>query len=133
MKPNPYTGDVPVEIEGWPRLTLRFDWQAIAQMQAQFGDRATRLVLHNDVGALLDLTVIALRRHHPNLTRADLELLPPALVPLAEAVTGALALAYHGPGGDKEGGDKEGENPPNRAARRTALARSKSPIRSKRR
>lgn len=123
MNGNPHTGEVLLRLPEWPAYRLCFDWAALAKVQADFGEQALRIVTGNDVNALLALTVIGLRRHHPDVTVEDLQILPAALVPLALAVGQALNLAYNGPGDDKP-------NPPNRAARRTLARQKKKSTRS---
>jgi hypothetical protein len=124
---NAYTGDCDLVIEGWPAYQLRFDWEALAALQTQFGDQALKIVTGKDIGALLQLTAIGLQRHHPGITADDLRQHPPALAPLMVGVGQALALAYNGPGGGESGG----ANPPNRALRRAAARsqRKKTPSR----
>lgn len=128
MKSNPYTGDVPLLLPGWPAYVLRFDWAAIATMQAEFGDEALKIVAGRDVKALLGLAAIGLQRHHPGITAEDLgdaDRHPTAIAPLTVKVGEALALAYNGPGDDKvrDSAGKDGEPNPPRRATPSAIAR----------
>lgn len=141
---NPYTGDVALALAGWPALTLRFDWAALAAVQAQFGgsDKVIALVVGNDIAALLELTAIGLARHHPEMTAERLSELPAQMAPLAETVGLALACAWNGPAAlraqaDPPAGESRregsGQNPPNRTARRAAASGKRKPARSSRR
>jgi hypothetical protein len=128
---NAYTGDCDLAIEGWPAYRLRFDWEALAALQTQFGEQALKIVTGKDIGALLQLTAIGLQRHHPGITADDLRQHPPALAPLMVGVGQALALAYNGPSTGSGGSDAP--NPPNRAARRASARQQKKKTRSPRR
>lgn len=125
---NKYTGDVALRLDGWPDYMLRFDWEALAALQSQFGiDQALKLIASRDANALLEIAVIGLRRHHPEVTADTLRGHSAQMLPLMARVGEALALAYNGPGEDPA-------NPPNRAARRAAARKSrKTKTRSARR
>lgn len=122
---NKYTGDVALRLDGWPAYTLRFDWEALAALQSQFGiDQAVKLITSRDANALLEITAIGLRCHHPEMTAATLrgDDHPAQMMPLMVKVGEALALAYNGPGGEAESG---AANPPNRATRRAIARKTK--------
>lgn len=121
MTKNAYTGDVPVAMADGTTRTMRFDFEALAACRTELGDeQALKIVFGGDVRALATLALIGFRRHHPEMTLAELQDIFPPVVPLQRAIEQALSFAYFGPDGPPaESGEA---NPPNRAARR-ALAR----------
>lgn len=123
MKGNAYTGDVPVRVPGWPALTLRYDWEAIAALQRKYRGEALRAALiglQHDVEGLLHLAAVGLQAHHRGMSEEDLRRLPAAIAPLTDAVREAISLAYAGPE------EARPENP----RRRTHQGRMMRPLRA---
>jgi hypothetical protein len=101
---NAFTGDVELAL-GDQRLTLRYDWKALAALRTRFGKGFMRKLdevmmdAAEDPEALADLVVAGLRRNHPEVTvEAIMDQSPPVTEVIA-AVSQALAFAFYGPAG----------------------------------
>lgn len=88
---NPITGEKVITING-ERLTLRYTWKAIAEIEARYGD-VPDLFKPETVA---DVAAAGLREKHPEYTAERIMELSPPLVPLARDVQLALQWAYFG-------------------------------------
>ncbi|OAN53896.1 hypothetical protein A6A04_13470 [Paramagnetospirillum marisnigri] len=109
MVANPYTGDAPITVDG-QRLTLCFDWAALARIRSELGAEGQAMALSGDLAALADMVAIGLSRHHPDWDDQRVFAASPPVNPSVDAVQAALVAAYFGP----QGAPKEPEpaNPP---------------------
>jgi len=89
--PNPITGTALVEIQG-KQYTLRFDWEAIAQVNAVHGDGPNMF----DPIVVASVAAIGMQKYHPEMTAERIRELSPPLIPFAAAVQQALQWAYFG-------------------------------------
>lgn len=109
MTMNPYTGHAPISIGG-QRMTLAFDWSALARIRAELGADGQGRALSGDLPALAALVAIGLARHHPDWDAETVAAASPPINPTIEAVQAALVSAYFGPAGMPK--EPEPENPP---------------------
>jgi hypothetical protein len=135
MKANPYTGDVPIDLDGtiW---RLRYDWVALAAVKTELGGDLEPIVTGQDLAGLAAMIEIGLRRQHGDdhpMTRAVIQRDPPPVTRACAAVTEAIDLAWNGPRHLRP--PVPGENPPTRARRLAAAIarmlprrRTKSPL-----
>lgn len=103
---NPYVGDMPVDIAG-ERLTLAYDWKALARIRAELGAEGQTEALSGNPEKLGLLVSIGLERHHPEWTPDKVLKASPFVIPMVKAVEQALVVSFFGP----EGVPKEEENP----------------------
>jgi len=89
---NPTTGEKVIAING-ERLTLKFTWKAIAEVEAKHGDTPNLF----EPETVADVAAAGLRDRHPEMTAERIMELSPPLVPLARDVQEALQYAYFGP------------------------------------
>jgi hypothetical protein len=89
--PNPITGEAQVEIQG-KQYTLRFDWEAIAAVNAVHGDGPNMF----DPVVVASVAAIGMKKYHPEMTAERIRELSPPLIPFAAAVQQALQWAYFG-------------------------------------
>lgn len=112
---NPHRGEVYVEIAG-QEMRLRYDWDAVARLKAQFGEafelRVADAIRTWDVDTLAELLSIGLRHDHPEATPDAIKAASPPLGPCQQAITEALNLAFHG---QREAPADPPENPPQAA------------------
>lgn len=106
---NPYTGDTPVDVGG-QRLTLAFDWRALAQVRSEIGIEGQAQALAGNLEFLPRLISIGLMRHHPNWTAEMVAEASPPLMPTIKAAENALSAAWFGPDGAPD--ESSDENPP---------------------
>ncbi len=88
---NSVTGEAVVEIQGKP-YTLRFDWEAIAAVNAVHGDNPSMF----DPVIVASVAAIGMKKYHPEMTAEKIRELSPPLIPFAGAVQQALQWAYFG-------------------------------------
>lgn len=88
---NPITGEMIIDVAG-VKYTLRYDWQALSELQAKHGDAPN--LFNADVVA--DVAAIGLRKY-PEMTAERIKELSPPLIPFANAVQKAIQYAYFGP------------------------------------
>ena len=88
---NPITGEKVITING-ERLTLRYTWKAIAEIEAKYGDNPNLFAPET----VADVAAAGLRDRHPDYTPDRIMELSPPLVPLAKDVQEALRWAYFG-------------------------------------
>lgn len=112
---NPYTGDMPIDIEG-ERLTLAFDYRALARVRAELGATGQAKALAGDVDLLPRLIAAGLQRHHPEWTEARVAEASPPIVPTVRAAEAALLAAYYGPDGEPD--EENPRRPPETPLRR---------------
>ena len=91
MSQNPITGTAQVEIGG-KQYTIRFDWEAIAQVNAVHGDGPNMF----DPIVVASVAAIGMKKYHPEMTAERIRELSPPLIPFAAAVQQALQWAYFG-------------------------------------
>ena len=89
---NPITCEMEIEIAG-KKYILRFDWQALSELQAAHGDAPN--LFHADIVA--SVASIGLKKRHPEMTAERIKELSPPLIPFANAVQKAIQFAYFGP------------------------------------
>lgn len=76
---------------------LYFDWDAIASLESTFGfDRVANLVSTANMGELADVISIGLKKHHPEMTAADVYEASPPVYIMRKAIDRALSIAYFG-------------------------------------
>ena len=100
-KGNYLTGDTPLE---WPgkKLTLRYDWQALAALRTQIGPGFEQRIgeILRDVLAhvepFAEIVAAGLVKHHPDITAETVLALSPPMGPTVVAVTQALGRAFNG-------------------------------------
>lgn len=114
---NKYTADVPLRL-GERRVTLRYDWAAMARLQTEAPGWAGKLGLGMELGLLAQIVAIGLQKHHPGTTAEDVMAASPALKQTIEAVDRAAVYAVYGPDGPPpaEEGKANGAHPPSRRA-----------------
>jgi hypothetical protein len=99
---NPHRGAVRLQAPGGALYTLRFSYDALAQLQGIFGtdylDTVVKAAATQDVTVLARVMVIALREAHGEITPALLDAQEVTVIALGQAVTRALHLALWGPG-----------------------------------
>ncbi|GAF93543.1 unnamed protein product, partial [marine sediment metagenome] len=88
---NPITGEHDIEIGG-QRYTVRFDWDALAEVTTKHGDSPN--LFSPDVVA--SVASIGMKKHHPEMTPERIKELSPPLVPFAKSIQTALQYAYFG-------------------------------------
>ncbi len=88
---NPVMGEKVVSLDG-KRLTLRFTWRAIAEIEAKHGDMPNVM----DAEVVASVAAIGLREKYPEYTAERIMELSPPLIPFAVAVQEALQWAYFG-------------------------------------
>lgn len=93
-----YLGERPVEIGG-ERLTLVFDWAALARIRADLGADGQTKAVQGDLDALAAVVAHGLARRHPGWTIERVREASPAVIPTIAAVDAALLAAYFGPHG----------------------------------
>jgi hypothetical protein len=91
MSQNPITGEAVIDICG-KSYTIRFDWEAIAAVNAVHGDGPN---LFNPV-IVASIAAIGMKKYHPEMTAERIRELSPPLIPFAAAVQQALQWAYFG-------------------------------------
>jgi hypothetical protein len=91
MSQNPITGEAQVEIQG-KQYILRFDWEAIAAINAVHGDGPNMF----DPVVLASVAAIGMKKYHPEMTAERIRELSPPLISFAAAVQQALQWAYFG-------------------------------------
>jgi hypothetical protein len=99
------TGKMVVDIDGKP-YTLRFDWEALAEVEKNHGDQPN--LFSSEVVA--SVAASGLKRYHPEMTAEKIRELSPPLVPFAKKVQEALQYAYFGAEGVPEPKKKPGPN-----------------------
>lgn len=122
---NQITGDVEFNMGG-KAYVLNFDWAALNSLKSKYNDDQLTEVLNGNMG---DIQIIAevladgLKKHHKDITPADVIKASPPLVPTIQALDRALSIAYWGAEIDDPDFGKEQEpekkTPQNRKARRT--------------
>lgn len=88
---NPTTGHRSVELDG-KHLIMRFNWQAIAEIEANYGDNPNLF----EIDIIANVAAAGLREHHPEYTAERILQLSPPLIPFVRAVQDALQIAYFG-------------------------------------
>ena len=84
-------GEKVVSLHG-RRLTLRYTWRAIAEIEAKHGDMPNLF----DAEVVASVAEIGLREKYPEYTAERIMELSPPLIPFAKAVQEALQWAYFG-------------------------------------
>ena len=88
---NPFRAMVPVDIDG-ARVVLRYDWEAIAQVQTELGDEFDLQQLQT----LERFAELGFARLNPEITGEYLRNISPPVLPLLKACQEAYSLAYFG-------------------------------------
>lgn len=88
---NPITGEAEVKIQG-KKYTIRFDWEAIAAVNAVHGDNPNLF----DTVVVASVAAIGMKKYHPDMTAERIRELSPPLVPFATEVQRALQWALFG-------------------------------------
>lgn len=110
--PNPIKGETRFEVEDGRAFVAVFDIDALCAME-DLRDRPAiefvAMVARGRIGFMVDALWAALRRHHPQLTRAEVAALLPAIKgkKAADLVMDGLRAAFPQPA-DAEAGDQEG-------------------------
>lgn len=99
---NPIRGLAVTEIDG-RRVSLVFNWDALAKLRATFGDETLDLLNPDTLARVGEL---ALAAHAPDLTADRLRELSPPLMPFVEAVNRAHHYALWG-GGPEDASKKK--------------------------
>lgn len=95
-KDNRYTGDTPITIAG-KEYTLTFDWSAVGELLTfSKGEDVMALINTFDPKITARVLEIGLRRHHPEMTEADILRLSPPLLPTMAALKIATNRAAYG-------------------------------------
>jgi hypothetical protein len=110
-----YLGERSIEI-GDERLTLIFDWAALARIRAELGSEGQTKAVNGDLDALAAVVAHGLARRHPDWTAERVRDASPAVMPTIAAVDAALLAAYFGPHGPPQ--EAPASNPLTRAATR---------------
>lgn len=105
---NPYTGDTSIEVEG-QRLTLVFNWEAVARVRSELGNDGQAKALAGDIDGLATLVAIGLAKHHKDFDADKVKAISPPIMATVKAVEAALIAAHYGPDGMPD--DSEDENP----------------------
>jgi hypothetical protein len=95
---NPYRGEVEVAFNGQPRI-LVFDWQAMAALQATFGETWYAMLpdkLGKDFEFTATVMAIGLKRHMPEATAEMILVTSPPIIPTLRAIMKAVNLATFG-------------------------------------
>lgn len=100
---NLYRAQVPVTIDGH-RLTVQFDYDALAAIRAEIGDdnAVVTLLRGIDPKAFAGLVAIGLRRNHPDWTAERVYKAAPPIRPTVQALEEALNALYFGAEGPPE-------------------------------
>jgi hypothetical protein len=106
MSENPIMGTVPIILHG-KEYTLRFTWEAVAQVIRVYGQDRDLF----DPSVLCGVAVIGLQAHHPGMTGDDVRDGAPISKVMA-AVTRALHVAYFGEQEVPAQAAEAKENPP---------------------
>jgi hypothetical protein len=88
---SPVTGHLEIDVFG-NRLTMRYTWKAIAEIEAKYGDAPNLF----DPDTIAHVAAAGLKDSHPEYTAERILELSPPLVPFARAVQDALHMAYFG-------------------------------------
>lgn len=94
---NPFRGTVVVEIGG-AKAVLRYDWEAIAQVQTELGEEFDLQQLQT----LERFAELGFSRLNPEITAEHLRRVSPPVLPLLKACQEAYSLAYFGSTGPPE-------------------------------
>lgn len=109
---NPYTGETVLEVGG-QRLTLVFNWDAIARVRAELGNDGQAKALAGDIDGLATLVAIGLAKHHKDFDAEKVKAISPPIMATVKAVETALIAAHYGPDGmPDEGEDANPQTPP---------------------
>lgn len=103
MQANPHTGDVTLSIAG-EKITLRYDWKALSQIYAKFGDHALDNLMARGpevVAQIFEIGASEADRVRGVNASWLIEQSPP-LVPVVKAIDQALTCAFFGPEGAPE-------------------------------
>ena len=92
---NMHTGDVEVLIGG-ARGTLRFDWEALAEVQTRVGKNVLGTTQELSVDQIAMILEIGFRRHNPEITAEVIKKASPPVMKMMDAIGRALAFAYLG-------------------------------------
>ena len=96
---NKYTGEVKMEIGG-KLAKLFYGWRELAEIQSRFGQEVLgTLNMNADIDKLLEILLIGLQKHSPDISKAFVEESSPPILEILERVDLALCLAYYGPEG----------------------------------
>lgn len=87
---NPITGEQEIDIAG-KKYILRFDWQALSELQAKHGDAPNLF----NAEVVASVASIGLRKY-PEMTAERIKELSPPLIPFANSVQRAIQYAYFG-------------------------------------
>ena len=88
---NPVMGEKVISLDG-KRLTLRYTWRAIAEVEAKHGDMPNLF----EAETVASIASIGLSDKYPEYTAERIMELSPPLIPFARAVQEALQWAYFG-------------------------------------
>ena len=88
---NPITGESKVDIDG-KEYTIRFDWSCLAEIESAHGDSPN--LFNPEIVA--SVAAIGMKKHHPELTAAQILEMSPPLIPFATEVQRAMQYAYFG-------------------------------------
>ena len=93
---NKFNGEIEIEING-EICTICFDWEAIGKLNTLFTPSQLDEITEGRGGNhLLDLLLIGLGKHHPDITKADIEKSLPPFIPTMEAVGRSMNWGYFG-------------------------------------
>lgn len=109
---NPFRGTVAVDIDG-AKAVLRYDWEAIAQVQTELGEEFDLQQLHT----LERFAELGFARLNPEITAELLRRVSPPVLPLLKACQEAYSLAYFGSTGPPEETETEASKKKYQASR----------------
>lgn len=109
---NAYRGEVAFDLAG-KKLMLRYGWDGIARLKAEFGDEWDAVLVQamagTDMPAIAKFLAIGLRESWPDASAAEIERIQPPIRPSFEAIKLGLNLTFHG---TKEPPAEPAANPP---------------------
>ena len=125
---NKFNGEVNIEILG-KTCIICFDWEAIGRLNTLFTPTELDDITEGRGGNhLLDLLLVGLAKHHPDITKEDIEKSLPPFIPTMEAVGRSMNYGYFGTDiapEVEEPAKKKPTKAPN--ARKKAQAKKKKP------
>lgn len=92
---NQHTGEVDFHL-GERKLTMQFDWRAMARAHAELGPNALRGVYDQSPEEVAKVMAIGLAKHHPEITAEDIMNASPPWLPAMQQLDRAITFAYFG-------------------------------------
>lgn len=90
---NLINGECEIDVAG-RKYTLRYDWQALAAVEAAHGDSPNFF----NAQVIASIAAVGMKRNHPEMTPEKIMELSPPLVPFINTVQAAMQYAYFGAG-----------------------------------